>query len=893
MKDIRDFFDTEMQATKQSAGVSFSRTNARPLDSTSVFETFEAASSYAKLSATSYPGQIVAVYDSTLSSMDAYVLDPLSDTGLKKLASGASAEELLEKINKEKSDRISVDTILSNAITSINEVAIPELSGNLMDSLSVTLESESKTEGDILKTYTIKQGGQEIGTIDIPRDFLVTSASVKTCETQDTPVEGYKVGDKYIDFLLNTKEGKGEERHLYVLVSDLVDNYTGGSTSTISVGIVDNVVCANVLAGSITRDLLASDVKGELKVLSDAIDANAGNIASNLEKINTISTDLGEEVARAIAKENEISTKLDNAITAYQNKDTELQKSIEDEVQRATLAEQANATAISNEETARKAADKALEDKITAEETRAKGEESTLSTLIITEKSVRESADETLQLNIDNLSTSVNSKIESETVRAKAAESLLSTRIDAADALIAANSQNITKNANDITSEANRAKGVEAGLSERIDNLSTDLGNYATKTELGTETEARKSADSGLQSQITTISSDYLKSADKTALESKITAEETRAKGIEGELSVKIDRAIDDLSNTYETKADATTKYNELTGLIDAEEGARVSADEELKKNLSVTVEALAEAEGDYLKTYVVKQGGVQVGAKINIPKDFVIKNASVKTCTENNKPVEGLNVGDKYIDLEVNVTEGTVTSTHLYLPIKDMVDAYEGGTTTTVKVEIGSNNEISASVIDGSISYVKLSSDVTDKFDTIDGTLTGLRTDVNTISTDLGNEVTRAIAKENEISGKLDGEVERAKNVEDTLSAEISSKIFIKDPNSETYKDGAYGNLSVLKVTEEEYMEKVADGTLLNDGVLYVISSDHINAYGQKIVNLAEPTVSSDAATKNYVDTTVSESKLTAIELNNLSFTIENNKASLNIDVISCGNAN
>ena len=373
MKDIRDFFDTEMQATKQSAGVSFSRTNARPLDSTSVFETFEAASSYAKLSATSYPGQIVAVYDSTGGTMDAYVLDPSSDTGLKKLASGASAEELLEKINKEKSDRISVDTILSNAITAINEVAIPELSGNLMDSLSVTLESESKTDGDILKTYTIKQGGHEIGTIDIPRDFLVTSASVKTCETQDTPVEGYKVGDKYIDFLLNTKEGKGEERHLYVLVSDLVDNYTGGSTSTISVGIVDNVVCANVIAGSITRDLLASDVKGELKVLSDAIDANSGNIASNLEKINAISTDLGEEVARAIAKENEISTKLDNAITAYQSKDTELQKSIEDEVQRATKAEQANATAISKEETDRKDADKALEGKITAEVTRAKG----------------------------------------------------------------------------------------------------------------------------------------------------------------------------------------------------------------------------------------------------------------------------------------------------------------------------------------------------------------------------------------------------------------------------------------------------------------------------------------------------------------------------------------
>lgn len=87
--------------------------------------------------------------------------------------------------------------------------------------------------------------------------------------------------------------------------------------------------------------------------------------------------------------------------------------------------------------------------------------------------------------------------------------------------------------------------------------------------------------------------------------------------------------------------------------------------------------------------------------------------------------------------------------------------------------------------------------------------------------------------------------------------------------------------------------MAKVADGTLFSDGVLYVVSADHVNAYGQKIVNVAEPTLSSDAATKNYVDTQIAETKLTSIELNNLEFTIENNKASLNIDIISCGNAN
>ena len=35
----------------------------------------------------------------------------------------------------------------------------------------------------------------------------------------------------------------------------------------------------------------------------------------------------------------------------------------------------------------------------------------------------------------------------------------------------------------------------------------------------------------------------------------------------------------------------------------------------------------------------------------------------------------------------------------------------------------------------------------------------------------------------------------------------------------------------------------------------LYVVSSDYINAYGEQVKNVAEPTLSNDAATKNYVD--------------------------------------
>jgi len=45
-----------------------------------------------------------------------------------------------------------------------------------------------------------------------------------------------------------------------------------------------------------------------------------------------------------------------------------------------------------------------------------------------------------------------------------------------------------------------------------------------------------------------------------------------------------------------------------------------------------------------------------------------------------------------------------------------------------------------------------------------------------------------------------------------------------------------------------------VAAGTLLSDAV-YVLSSDVINAFDHKIVNLGTPTEDTDAATKAYVD--------------------------------------
>ena len=66
--DRNTFFANLASGTKWSAGVAFTRTNALPLDDKSVFQSLEAAQSYAQ-SATAYPGQVVTVVESNNTSV--------------------------------------------------------------------------------------------------------------------------------------------------------------------------------------------------------------------------------------------------------------------------------------------------------------------------------------------------------------------------------------------------------------------------------------------------------------------------------------------------------------------------------------------------------------------------------------------------------------------------------------------------------------------------------------------------------------------------------------------------------------------------------------------------------------------------------------------------------
>lgn len=114
---------------------------------------------------------------------------------------------------------------------------------------SITIQKlEAATEG-YLASYQLYRGETAVGeVINIPKDYLVKSASVKTAGADDP--SGFAEGTKYIDFIVNTYDtasGTGAESHIYLNVEDLVDVYTGGNGIDIS---DTNVISVKVVASN-------------------------------------------------------------------------------------------------------------------------------------------------------------------------------------------------------------------------------------------------------------------------------------------------------------------------------------------------------------------------------------------------------------------------------------------------------------------------------------------------------------------------------------------------------------------------------------------------------------------------------------------------------------------
>lgn len=163
-----------------------------------------------------------------------------------------------------------------------------------LNSKTVTVEKQATAESGYSATYVVKQGGSQVGSkINIPKDFLVKSGQLKTCTQADTPVSGYVVGDKYLDFVINSKDSSATDEHMYILVSDLVEDTTyvadgttlqlSGNTFSIKNGGVDT---AQLKGGAVTSDKIASAVKNTWLSTSDVQSEISAFASALAEAIN-------------------------------------------------------------------------------------------------------------------------------------------------------------------------------------------------------------------------------------------------------------------------------------------------------------------------------------------------------------------------------------------------------------------------------------------------------------------------------------------------------------------------------------------------------------------------------------------------------------------------------
>lgn len=165
----------------------------------------------------------------------------------------------------------------------------------------VTVVKDATAQSGYIASYTISQGGTELGKINIPKDYLVKSGEIKTVTTANVPYQGAVVGDKYLDFTVNTYDtslGSGTESHIYIPVKELVDVYTAGNTDTISMSLdssneftavlKDNAVTtAKIADGNVTTAKLDSSVQTALNKANTAIQSVAGETAvANSSYIN-------------------------------------------------------------------------------------------------------------------------------------------------------------------------------------------------------------------------------------------------------------------------------------------------------------------------------------------------------------------------------------------------------------------------------------------------------------------------------------------------------------------------------------------------------------------------------------------------------------------------------
>lgn len=175
-------------------------------------------------------------------------------------------------------------TAKTDLVSAINEVKDSVTAGNTASAITI---STTTTTAGYLKSYTVKQGDNTIGTIDIPKDMVVESGEVVTNPS------GQAAGT-YIKLVLANVADP-----LYINVGTLVDIYKAKASATqvqVAINSATREISATIVAGSITATELASNAVTTAKIadanvtkakLANAVQASLDKADSAVQSVTT------------------------------------------------------------------------------------------------------------------------------------------------------------------------------------------------------------------------------------------------------------------------------------------------------------------------------------------------------------------------------------------------------------------------------------------------------------------------------------------------------------------------------------------------------------------------------------------------------------------------------
>ena len=204
---------------------------------------------------------------------------------------------------------------------------IDNLQTDLQRDLTVTLDDTAAPGEGILKVYTIKQGGNSIGTINIPKDLVATSGSLVYCTKSESTYT--EVNSSTVGAIACIKMTIQNGSPFYIEVADLIEYNSVKSNAEITLTDTGHEIEATV--GAISSSKITFTPSGDNPADTNVQDAlrdlytqigEGGSVASQIQTaIQELDADLdasgtpahnGTFVVSGVTEENGIITSVDS-----------------------------------------------------------------------------------------------------------------------------------------------------------------------------------------------------------------------------------------------------------------------------------------------------------------------------------------------------------------------------------------------------------------------------------------------------------------------------------------------------------------------------------------------------------------------------------------------------